>query len=303
MVRSGEHAMLESDRPTEAPPSGEGLFSTLPKAEAPASTNLHDFPILSQIHQEIGTIASVVNQINHISNFIQERAPSLPQTQADPHETASQQSAPAQAPEQAAPPPSAQPAATVAVPAQQTPHAEPALAAPPSEQEPLPHPATEQVSEEIINAICDRLYTFVEGVTASVQAYQPFTVDQAFYLVAEVVATPTATDVMNRRAIYTRESSDADQGLSTAVVLNSVNVCIYEIKIGEGLQFDREQLIDLGVSGLVHDVGMVKLPVKFFTKGQLEQSDAERLHYCRIDGSPPNQTPLLSNQIFLASGT
>jgi hypothetical protein len=191
----------------------------------------------------------------------------------------------------------------VAVPAQQTPHAEPAQAAPPPEQEPLPHPATEQVSEEIINAICDRQYTFADDVTASVQAYQPFTVDQAFHLVAEVVATPTATNVMYRRAIYTRESSDADQGLSTAVVLHSVNVCIYAIKIGEGLQFDREQLIDLCVSGQVHDLGMVKLPAKFFTKGQLEQSDAERLHYCWIDGSAPNQTRLLSNQIFLASGT
>jgi hypothetical protein len=118
----------------------------------------------------------------------------------------------------------------------------------------------------------------------AVQADQPFTIDQAFVLVSEVVDTPSATDVLYRRAIYTRESSDADQGFSAAVVLHSVNVCIYAIKIGEGLKFDRDQLIDLGVSGLLHDLGMVKLPPDFFTKGQLEPSDIERLHKHPIDG-------------------
>ena len=159
----------------------------------------------------------VVNQNNHISNLIQEHAPSLTQTQAAPHETASQQSAQAQAFEQATPPPSAQPVATVAAPAQQTPHAESAQA----------DPLHEHVSKKYFNAIYDRLYAFVEGVTAPVQANQPFVLGQAFRLLTEVIAAQTATDVMSRRAIYARKSVYADQGFSTPEVLCSVNVCIY----------------------------------------------------------------------------
>jgi HD-GYP domain-containing protein (c-di-GMP phosphodiesterase class II) len=283
MVRSGEHALQESDRPTQQA-AGEGTFSSLPRAEAGDSPELRDFPILSQIHQEVGTMASVVNQINHISDFIQGRAPSEPQpsTQqtAAPHETAPAQAAPA-APQQTAPQPQAGAPAQTAAPAQQAPHAESAPAAPSPAAD---APQQDLVSEETINALYDRLYAYVEGVTASVQADQPFTVDQAFNLVSEVVDITGATDVLYRRAIYTRESSDAAQGFAAAVVLHSVNVCIYAIKIGEGLQFDRDQLIDLGVAGLVHDVGMVKLPIEFFTKGQLEQSDIERLHKHPIDG-------------------
>jgi HD-GYP domain-containing protein (c-di-GMP phosphodiesterase class II) len=150
--------------------------------------------------------------------------------------------------------------------------------------EPPPQPEPEPVSEEVIDAIYDRLYAFVEGVATSVQANQTFPVDQGFQLVSELVDTQSATDVLHRRAIYTRESSDQDQGFSAAVVLHSVNVCIYAVKIGEGLKFDRDQLIDLGVAGLVHDVGMVKLPIEFFTKGQLDQSDIDRLHMHPIDG-------------------
>jgi hypothetical protein len=75
-------------------------------------------------------MASVVNQINNISDFIQGRAPSpQTQTQAAPHETAPPQLGQAQAP-----PPSDQPAAATTAPAQQTPHAESAQTAP------LPHP-------------------------------------------------------------------------------------------------------------------------------------------------------------------
>jgi HD-GYP domain-containing protein (c-di-GMP phosphodiesterase class II) len=286
MVRRGEHAMQESDRPA-ATGRAEGTFSSTPQAEASTGPDMRDFPILSQIHQEIGTIASVVTQINQISDYIQGRAPSAPQEQsqqAAPHESASAQTAPTQA----APQPSFDPAAPSAVPAQQAPHAEPVQASSEGQQVGAPVVATPQshpeVSEELINATYDRLYGFVEGVTVAVRADQPFTIDQAFVLVSEVVDTPSATDVLYRRAIYTRESSDTDQGFSAAVVLHSVNVCIYAIKIGEGLKFDRDQLIDLGVSGLLHDLGMVKLPPDFFTKGQLEPSDIERLHKHPIDG-------------------
>ncbi|HAA75701.1 TPA: hypothetical protein DCE37_11335 [Candidatus Latescibacteria bacterium] len=264
-VRCGEEALQKSNRPTQA--TGEGTLSSLLKAESAESTNLRDFPILSQIHAEVGTMPSVVDQINHNSDFIHDRAPSPPATEttAAPHETAPAQAA-STAPQQTAPPPQpAQPAPTAA-PAQQTPHAEPAPAVAPAS--PAPSPASD-VSEEAINAMYDRLDAFVEGVKAYLQ-------------VSQVVDTAGATDVLYRRAIYTRESSDADQGFAATAVLHSVNACIYAIKIGEVVQFDRDQLIDLGVAGLDHDVGMVRLPAEFFTNDQSTGIRHRRRHAHRI---------------------
>ena len=62
------------------------------------------------------------------------------------------------------------------------------------------------------------------------------------------------------------------------MVVHSVNVAIYAIKIGEGLNYNRDQLIDLGVAALLHDVGMVSLPLDFFEKQQLTKQDIEVLH-------------------------
>jgi len=265
----------------ESAPQEQGTFTSLPKAEKPDPVPLRDFPILSQIHAEVGTMASVVDQINHISHYIAtgERL-SVP---SPPRETAPQEAAPATiAPEQPPTPPVAE--------------AEPPPEAPPPTQALLAEPAspvadpssagagTPGASEEEINALYDQLYGFVTGVATAVREERPFTVDEAFGYVSQVVDTPAASDVLYRRAIYTRESSDDEQGFASAVVLHSVNVCIYCLKIGEGLRYGRDQLIDLGVAGLLHNLGMLRLPPEFFTKGQLDAEDIERLHKHPFDG-------------------
>jgi hypothetical protein len=257
---------------------GQGTFTDLPRATTPDLPPLRDFPILSQIHAEVGTMASVVDQINHITNFIHGIPPGERTVTSPPRETVPPEAAPATiAPGQ---PPS---------PASQQTQAQPSIS-PQSSAETVPAPAPEATvdlpgpSEEEINELYDLLFGFVNGVATAVREESSFTIDEAFGFVSRVVDTPTAPDILYRRAIYTRESGDDEQGFAAAVVLHSVNVCIYCLKIGEGLRYNRDQLIDLGVSGLLHDLGMVRLPTEFFTKGKLEPEDIERLHKHPFDG-------------------
>ena len=117
----------------------------------------------------------------------------------------------------------------------------------------------------------------VPSIMKAAAAGQPISVDPAFVPIARAVDTPGALDVLYRRAIYARETGEG-QDFGSAVELHSVNVAIYALKIGEGLRYNRDQLIDLGVAALVHDVGMVTLPPDFFSKGELSKQDIEILH-------------------------
>lgn len=47
---------------------------------------------------------------------------------------------------------------------------------------------------------------------------------------------------------------------ATWIVSHSINVVIFALKVGIGLKYDREKLLKLGMAGLLHDVGMIKVP-------------------------------------------
>jgi len=42
------------------------------------------------------------------------------------------------------------------------------------------------------------------------------------------------------------------------LLCHSVNVCIYSIEMGLGLGYEKSKLVELGVSAILHDIGMVK---------------------------------------------
>ena len=292
MVRTGQEAFRQDEPQQESAQPGDAQkhsdqaeFRSLPHAQQPPSTKMGDFPVLSQIYNEVGTVATVVEQINQISTFIQaftgeEGAPVL-----RPPMPRSPAAAPAEP--SVAPPPQAQEAHSPRAQAQTQPPSAP------SPQPPAPEAAQDEVPEEEIEALYDELYAFVEEVTQAAQDGLPFTMERAFQLIPRVVDTPNATDVLYRRAIYAREEQD-EHGFASIVVLHSVNVAIYALKIAEGLGYNRAQSIDLGVASLVHDVGMVTLPIDLFApnKGRFSQEDFELLQ----------QHPLRGQDILLRLG-
>ena len=127
-----------------------------------------------------------------------------------------------------------------------------------------------------MEALYNDLYTFVEGMMRNAQTGASFSVEEAFALIPRVLDIPRATEVLYRRAIYTR-ASDEDAGFAAAVVYHSIHVAVYALKIGDGLGYRRNSLIGLGVASLLHDVGMAVLPPDIFSKGRLDEQDVERV--------------------------
>ncbi|MDA0748183.1 MAG: HD domain-containing protein [bacterium] len=281
IIRSGEGALRQqpeeaseehnSGQPQQQNPEAD--FRSLPRDQAPPQDKMRDFPILSQIYNEVGTVATVVDKIDQISAFIRTMSggePVLQRPTTSPPAQPSSEQPPTQPPPREVRPAQA-PQAAPSTPPPQKPAAQPS----PPPPEPIVQPL--EATEEEVEAVYDELRTFVEGVMQAAQTGAPFSVDPAYALIARAVDLPRATDVLYRRAIYTRET-DGQHEFASAVVIHSANVAIYALKIGEGLGYNRDQLIDLGVAALLHDVGMITLPDDFFSKGKLSDEDFKILH-------------------------
>lgn len=59
---------------------------------------------------------------------------------------------------------------------------------------------------------------------------------------------------------------------------HSVNVCIFSVAIGKKLALSKRELFELGMGGLLHDLGKVKLPIELTNKtGALEEAEWEAM--------------------------
>jgi len=65
--------------------------------------------------------------------------------------------------------------------------------------------------------------------------------------------------------LTTKETNEEDHRIS-----HQVNVAIYALKLGFGLGYSREKLLELGICSLLHDAGMFRIPDKLtFKRGPL----------------------------------
>ncbi|HHT9109143.1 MAG TPA: HD-GYP domain-containing protein [Candidatus Wunengus sp. YC63] len=134
----------------------------------------------------------------------------------------------------------------------------------PGEVESLPTEAgiiirEEERKEKAFVDIYDEFYEFLAEVLDAAKTDQKFSIDRGVELVAKVIDTPSAIESLYRKAIYRKEFKyDAR--------VHGINVAIFAIKIGEGLGYKRDQLVELGIAALIHDIGMCKIPDEVVNK-------------------------------------
>ncbi len=118
----------------------------------------------------------------------------------------------------------------------------------------------EEVDKSGIENLYDRMYSYVEEVIFSIKEGGDFSLQEAFQIAEEIVDSSDAQNTLFHKAVYTEDEPDTDI-LHSSVISHSVNVAIYSLRLGKGLSYDydRDELIQLVVAGLLHDVGMVKV--------------------------------------------
>lgn len=85
--------------------------------------------------------------------------------------------------------------------------------------------------------------------------------------------------------------------------IHSVNVCVMAITIGLSLRYEKQQLKDLGLSGLLHDIGKIKVPLEIIHKpGMLNLVEREEIEKHSLYAFQILRTiPDLSSAIALAA--
>ena len=165
MVRSGQAAIPDPETRAQTPHastvvSDEASFSSIPNIQQPPAREIKNFPVFSQLFNEIGTIAEVVDQINRISDFISGR-PVQPIAQQPAHQT--QQPIP-----QTRQQPVSQPQQTAPTPQVQYPRQEEPAPAPPKDMPITPAPVqpapTPIADEAAVQELYSNLYQFVEEI-------------------------------------------------------------------------------------------------------------------------------------------
>ena len=134
----------------------------------------------------------------------------------------------------------------------------------PGEVESLPTEAgmivrEEERKEKVFVDIYDEFYEFLAEVLDAAKTDQKFSIDRGVELVAKVIDTPSAIESLYRKAIYRKEFKYDSR-------VHGINVAIFAIKIGEGLGYKRDQLVELGIAALIHDIGMCKIPDEVVNK-------------------------------------
>ena len=97
-----------------------------------------------------------------------------------------------------------------------------------------------------------KAYGFVEGIVSVVGSGGKLNIDEGIKIINQIVGDLDSVDALYRKAIYTRETLDP-------FISHFVNVAIYALKIGTGLKYGENELTELGIAALLHDMGMAKI--------------------------------------------
>ncbi|MBT5306010.1 MAG: HD domain-containing protein, partial [Candidatus Scalindua sp.] len=115
------------------------------------------------------------------------------------------------------------------------------------------------------------LYDFVEGIIKSIKRKKRFSIERGLEVIKEIVHTENATNILYGKAVQ-------GKGIPDNLAAHSANVCIYSLILGKGVDYSQVKLIELGITALLHDIGMVFVPNGIVNKkGKLSASELQQL--------------------------
>jgi len=133
---------------------------------------------------------------------------------------------------------------------------------PPSGGEPTP----KAISEESKLALYENATLFLAEVFSTARKGETLDLSAGFAIMREIVDSQTPQDALFIKSIHSDESY-------RFVLHHSVNVAIYAVKLADSLGYNRDRQIEVGMAGLLHEVGMALIPEELIFKSDLNERD------------------------------
>ena len=110
--------------------------------------------------------------------------------------------------------------------------------------------------------------SYLNDVLNSVRSRKSFTLEKGFEIIKKIVGVNHPQDPILIMALH-------HDNWRHYVIHHPVNVSIFAIKMADHLGFHRDKQVEIGMAGLLHDVGMAAVPDKILYK-QDKLNDAEK---------------------------
>lgn len=127
---------------------------------------------------------------------------------------------------------------------------------------PKPKKETEEIKKTYLS-----FQTYINEVRTSILDNKSFKIDSVLILINKIINTKDMINELYQSSIhFSRKEGYA--------ISRSISTLVYALKIGQGLDYSKAQLLELGLSALLYDVGMFKIPESIIKKkGDLTKSE------------------------------
>jgi len=265
MVRMADLARHGSPKPKKEK-EVEKVDPELPSEEEP---ELGDFPGLRSLYEDL------------------QRVFSSPHRSA-PHTALEEEAGSSSTPEEPVSP-SAQPRQEPALPTSTSTPSEPPSAPPSTPSEPPSTPseppsastehgggsvgtASQGAQQVDLESLYDRAYQFLSGIVTDVRNGTELSLTEGVQIVAPMISSQAATETFYRKAINLPQNYEQ-------LPSHLVNVAIYAIRIAQGLEYQKEDLFRLGISGLFYDIGLARVPESILKKSGALTEEERKVIY------------------------
>lgn len=125
--------------------------------------------------------------------------------------------------------------------------------------------------QEQRKGLYEKASVYLNGVLGAIRNRRGFALEPGFRIIEKIAAVDHPQDQLFIMAIHLDDRFKY-------VIHHSVNVAIYAVKLAAELGFTRSRQIELGMAGLLHDVGLAAIPDRILYKQeQLSQEESDIL--------------------------
>ena len=130
------------------------------------------------------------------------------------------------------------------------------------------------VPDESRKILYEEAAAYVREVHNSVRQRKSFELERGFGIIQKVVAVNHPQDPLFSLALHRDE-------LDQYVIHHPVNVSVFAIKMAAHLGFEKSKQIEIGMAGLLHDVGMAVIPDEILYKSEkLTEAEKKLFEQC-----------------------